>query len=556
VAALIDAGVDFFAPGPRIRGAAEGVTIIDCQVANGFAFDFDVVTSVSDPHATLGSEVSGMTIITSASAAASGGVRIRGCYNNVISRIEIQGLSGDGLRVTMNLGDADGSNMLDWSEIRISDCAGWGINFDAGVHNEISFTRMQQVFVQNCGTAEQRSITGISKASSGVVSCAGHGFTNGQVLRIEGVGGMTQVNGRRVTVSAATTNTFALTGVDTTAFSTYTSGGHAFPVEPSSGGIRWKGQVALFDNCATTINKNVNYFVRGGSGLPSDVTFLNTTSENPQMIGYLVTGCRQMSFISSHIYSNSTQAGGATYYGLLLDGTDSVISNIDARMTVRATSAEPNYTAFCAMGSNADRDSIRIRSTHWKQYDNTAGQVRFSGIQFDGIAQQCDLAVLGPNDVRVRPVGRGNKMAVRLSGPTDGAGLGVPSSSGEFVPRSVPSGGVSKSNAGLPAAAAKYYVYLYDNLGALALDISATAPALDVDHGYQLKAGAPERIYVGAIATDAGGAFLTSGTGYLNPTLVPGSQIGLYHREWYDASGAKRHKYNADPTTDTDGTLV
>jgi len=74
------------------------------------------------------------------------------------------------------------------------------------------------------------TITGISKATVGVVTSASHGLTDDTIIRIVGVSGMVEVNGNTYVVSNAAANTFELkdlAGVDvvTTGFTTYTSGG-------------------------------------------------------------------------------------------------------------------------------------------------------------------------------------------------------------------------------------------------------------------------------------------------------------------------------------------
>jgi hypothetical protein len=77
-----------------------------------------------------------------------------------------------------------------------------------------------------------KTITGITKANPAVVTATAHGFANGDWVFISGVGGMTQVNGKSFIVAGVTTNTFQLTtldgvNVDSTAYTTYTSGGIA-----------------------------------------------------------------------------------------------------------------------------------------------------------------------------------------------------------------------------------------------------------------------------------------------------------------------------------------
>lgn len=75
-----------------------------------------------------------------------------------------------------------------------------------------------------------KAITGITQANPGVVTSAGHGYSNGDLIYIAAVGGMTQVNGKFFKVSAVAANTFALQDVDgnnvnTTSFTAYTAGG-------------------------------------------------------------------------------------------------------------------------------------------------------------------------------------------------------------------------------------------------------------------------------------------------------------------------------------------
>lgn len=69
------------------------------------------------------------------------------------------------------------------------------------------------------------SITSITKASQAVIDVgAAHGFVAGESVHISGVAGMTQINNQRalITTTGATTITVA---INSTAYSTYTSGG-------------------------------------------------------------------------------------------------------------------------------------------------------------------------------------------------------------------------------------------------------------------------------------------------------------------------------------------
>lgn len=70
------------------------------------------------------------------------------------------------------------------------------------------------------------TVSAVSKANPGVVTATGHGFSNGDKVLLLSIGGMHELNNRIVTVAGATANTFSI-GIDTTGYTTYTSGGTA-----------------------------------------------------------------------------------------------------------------------------------------------------------------------------------------------------------------------------------------------------------------------------------------------------------------------------------------
>lgn len=68
-------------------------------------------------------------------------------------------------------------------------------------------------------------ITGITKASPPVVTATAHGLADGDVVRITGVVGMTELNNGVYIINVLNANTFELLGVDATGYGTYASGG-------------------------------------------------------------------------------------------------------------------------------------------------------------------------------------------------------------------------------------------------------------------------------------------------------------------------------------------
>lgn len=76
------------------------------------------------------------------------------------------------------------------------------------------------------------TITAITKANPAVVTSASHGLSNGNLVRITGVSGMTEVNGEVYKVANVATNTFELTtrdddNVNSSSFTTYQMSGEA-----------------------------------------------------------------------------------------------------------------------------------------------------------------------------------------------------------------------------------------------------------------------------------------------------------------------------------------
>jgi len=75
-----------------------------------------------------------------------------------------------------------------------------------------------------------KTITGATQADPGVITISSHGYSNGDEIYLDSVGGMTELNGRNYLIANATTNTFTLqdlfgNDIDTTGFTAYTSGG-------------------------------------------------------------------------------------------------------------------------------------------------------------------------------------------------------------------------------------------------------------------------------------------------------------------------------------------
>jgi hypothetical protein len=73
--------------------------------------------------------------------------------------------------------------------------------------------------------AANKSITGATQSNPCVVTIAGHGYSTGDTIMITNVGGMTELNDKIYKITVIDANTFSLDGIDSTGYSTYSSGG-------------------------------------------------------------------------------------------------------------------------------------------------------------------------------------------------------------------------------------------------------------------------------------------------------------------------------------------
>lgn len=329
---------------------------------------------------------------------------------------------------------------------------------------------------------------------------------------------------------------------------------------PPSGGMIWKGQIFTMEECAFANGcQNVGLYIKGESGLGQTVDLRNTTFENCVKRGLYVTGItafkgRNLQFYNNDDFIATNQCE--------FDGSSYVIRAVDIDgVVVRATSGNSSCTAFKISGASVDFDTCRVRpqTVVFENFDY-AGQTRFSGWQFDTIPNNCFMNVASATEVTLKPnqfIPNGNTVPLRKRGPNNQSGVGVASTSGEWLPHQVAAAGLALSTTGM-VAATKYNVYIYDNDGTAALQFSTTAWTIDSSTGYPVKTGDATMYYVGSVLshpTDADKA-ATSASGWVNPSIVAGSQTGVFSYLWADSSNRLRIKYSAMPSSDTDGTVV
>lgn len=118
--------------------------------------------------------------------------------------------------------------------------------------------------------AAAKTVTGISNATEGVVSCTAHGFSAGDIVQIYSAWG--RLNRRAVRVKSPTTDTFVAEGIDTT-------NTEFFPSGTGGGTVR---KVTAF----TQISKYLNPSQSGGDPKPVTVRFMDEDVETTLNDGF------------------------------------------------------------------------------------------------------------------------------------------------------------------------------------------------------------------------------------------------------------------------------
>lgn len=100
-----------------------------------------------------------------------------------------------------------------------------------------AYTAQGTTFVVGA-TGTTKAITSATKANPVVLTISSHGYANGTVLQVTGIAGMTELNSKVGVVTSLSANSVSLKGIDSTNYTTYTSGGTATPNTFTVGNVR------------------------------------------------------------------------------------------------------------------------------------------------------------------------------------------------------------------------------------------------------------------------------------------------------------------------------
>lgn len=158
-----------------------------------------------------------------------------------------------------------------------------------------------------------RGITGASQANPCQITTVGHGLSTGNQIYIQGVGGMTQLNGIIYTITVTGANTFTLNGVDSTAYTAFTSGGGWITTTPAAsigGSINYAtGAITVSGGAANNVTGFFSYY----PGLPvlglEDYVAATSSSQYPLLLAFDDVYAYQINQATPAFYSISYYKG-------------------------------------------------------------------------------------------------------------------------------------------------------------------------------------------------------------------------------------------------------
>lgn len=203
-----------------------------------------------------------------------------------------------------------------------------------------------------------QDITTITQTNPAVVGIAAHGRVPGEIIRIDGVVGMTQINEKVYTVGAVTTDTFELAGVDATAYSAYVSGGKstlgrlAKTIDPCLTSGLGIGNTPDFRASATVRNSNAT--LSPGTSVTIPVKIVNVFNIQEPIVRQAVLTIKALSSTDGYIVASYNLA---TFAGNAISAQQLVVPSIST-LTLSVTNFRVHYgTQVTNEGGDPNNDA-------------------------------------------------------------------------------------------------------------------------------------------------------------------------------------------------------
>ena len=215
-------------------------------------------------------------------------------------------------------------------------------------------------------TEATKSITAITQANPAVATSASHGFSNGDRVFISSVSGMTQVNNIEFTVANVTANTFELSGIDSTGYDAYTSGGDVGKIVE----VTTTYTTAQVFEINFTQSADVMYFAHKDHA-PAKLTRTTATSFTLDDVDFIDGPYLDENDTSTTLYA-SAQTGSVT-----ITASANLFTSADVGRLIRFRELlEIHHDEWAAGTSYANDATVRYNG---HVYKNTTGSTQTSG---------------------------------------------------------------------------------------------------------------------------------------------------------------------------------
>lgn len=285
----------------------------------------------------------------------------------------------------------------------------WLFEYTDDLSFALEFTNLKLRFYSNNGQVREtaQAITGITKANPAVVTYSGgDNYSNGDSVYIEGVVGMTEVNGKEFVISNvdvdAGAKTFRLSGVDSSAYTAYSSGGEVAVITEV---VTPYTTEQLFD--LKFAQNNLEIYIVHPSHNPKKLTYTSPTSwaiESHSPTGLTLGANEYPSAVAFYeqrlVYGGSNSFPATLFFSISADSDNFSIGT--------AADSGISYTVA------GDGNTIKwLRGTNGFLAVGTFGDVLQVTGGIDGVITPSSISIRPSNSygvANINPIGRGNQI--------------------------------------------------------------------------------------------------------------------------------------------------
>lgn len=176
-------------------------------------------------------------------------------------------------------------------------------------------------------TGTPKLVTAATRANPAVVTASAHGFSNGDKVVVWGQSNMSQINGRVFTVANRTTNTFQLSGVSSSGWSSFQNNSQTYVAKCER------------TDCFATVNSNSHGIPDGGYVILTDISGMSQLNGETFKTDYVNTNRYVIETVGYGIYGSGGKSWcgqyGCTYRAFINADGDLTTHNISTCVSER-----------------------------------------------------------------------------------------------------------------------------------------------------------------------------------------------------------------------------